>query len=694
MFRFARPLALFLALTTLPSLLSQSVAAAPHPAFAPIEDQEGLPRVLLIGDSISIGYTLPVRDKLAGAANVHRIPENGEATIEGLEKLDAWLGDKPWDVIHFNWGLHDVKHIDAEGNRVATDVGNRKTTIDTYEANLRQLVQRLKQTGAKLIWASTTPVPQGAHSRIPGDAARYNAIAEGIMCSEGIVVNDLHSFAKARLRKIQQPRDVHFAATGSTELAEQVVTHIDAALESKATPAARPAEAPPNIVFLLVDDWGHTGGGVFGSDYYETPNIDALAASGMRFTNAYAACTVCSPTRASVMTGKYPARLRVTDWIAGHDRPQAKLRIPEWTKYLPHKEVTIAEALRTAGYATGSVGKWHLTRPETDREHEGMPTRHGFDINVGGTRWGMPRSYFHPYGGGPGGKSPLLAHLPPCGKKSDYLTDVLTNEAIRFIDAKKNEPFFLYLPYFNVHRPLEGKLEYVARFKEKEKPELRHRGAVYAAMLQSVDESIGRIVSRLDELGLAEDTVIFLTGDNGGLTLSETTDNAPLRDGKGSAYEGGVRVPGVVRWPGVTQPGSVSDEPIITPDFYPTILEITGTTGDTKHNQEVDGTSLVPVFRDAEAQLDRDAIYWHYPHYHPGGAKPYGAIRRGDYRLVEFYEDMRAELYDLKNDPGEKNNLLESQPARAKELRERLQAWRTTIGAQMPTDNPNYQPRK
>jgi arylsulfatase A-like enzyme len=457
--------------------------------------------------------------------------------------------------------------------------------------------------------------------------------------------------------------------------------------------SARAADAPPNVVFLLVDDLGWTDIGCFGSDLYETPNIDALAARGTKFTSGYAACTVCSPTRAAYMTGKYPARLHLTDWIAGHSRPNAKLRIPDWQKWLGHNETTIAEALKSAGYATCHVGKWHLAkRGATVKQF--YPERHGFDVNIAGTSHGAPGSYFFPYRRRGETGEFRVGDIPTKGKPGDYLTDALTGEALSFIERSKDGPFFLSFPYYNVHTPIQGKPEYVKKYQAKVKPTLRHKNATYAAMVQSVDDSVGRIVTKLKEMGLSENTVIFFTGDNGGLKLRNITNNVPLRAGKGSSYEGGVRVPTFAVWPGVTKPASECAEPVITCDFYPTIMEIAGAKGVAKHNKDVDGKSLVGLLKDPSATLERDAIFWHYPHYHPGGATPYGAIRAGDWKLVEFYEDMHVELYNLEKDIGEKNDLASSNAAKANELRNRLHQWRAAVDAQMPTANPDHKPTK
>lgn len=444
----------------------------------------------------------------------------------------------------------------------------------------------------------------------------------------------------------------------------------------QASGGLRAEDKPLNVIFILVDDWGWTDAGCYGSDLYETPNIDRLARDGMKFTNGYAACTVCSPTRAAVMTGKYPARLHVTDWISGHRRPNAKLAIPEWTKYLDHKEVTIAEALKANGYSTCHIGKWHLG----NRDH--WPLKQGFDFNIGGTHRGQPPSYFSPY------RIPTLKD----GPRGEYLTDRESVEAAGFIEANRDKPFFIYLPHYAVHTPIQSKKELAAKYAAKIKTGMRHRNSKYAGMVHSVDEALGRIMAKLDEFEIADRTAIFLTGDNGG--LRNVTHNAPLRAGKGSAYEGGVRVPLMVKWPGVTKAGAVCAEPVVTPDFYPTILEMTGAKGDPQHNANVDGHSLVPLLKDASARLERDAIFWHYPHYHPGGATPYSAIRARDWRLAEFFEDNHVELYNLKDDIGETKDLAKENPEKAKELTDRLRAWRKSIGAQLPTPNPNYDPNR
>ena len=453
------------------------------------------------------------------------------------------------------------------------------------------------------------------------------------------------------------------------------------------------SDTRPNFLVLLVDDLGWTDLGCYGSDFYKTPNIDRLASDGVRFTHGYAACTVCSPTRAALMTGMYPGRTRVTDFIAGHQRPDAPLKPPDWTMRLEHRHTTLAEALASEGYRTAHVGKWHLM-PRLDPEAmpEYAPERHGFEVNIGGNEWGAPGSYFHPYSSRSGDRA--VAPLPEGGTEGDYLTDRLTDEAIKVLEEFAAEPFLLYFPYYNVHTPIQAREEDRAMFESAVDPSKRHRNPVYAGMLAAVDRSVGRLRSKLEELGIADRTVIVFTGDNGGLDrrgpdgrMGHPTENAPLRSGKGSAYEGGVRTPTIYFWPGVTPQGSVSQQPVITVDVYPTVLEIAGASGDADHNGSVDGVSLAGLLRNPAEEIERSALYWHYPHYHNGGATPHSAIRDGDWRLVHFYEDNRVELYDLASDVGEMRDLASELPAKAAELRAKLDSWRAEVDAQDPLPN-------
>jgi arylsulfatase A-like enzyme len=439
-----------------------------------------------------------------------------------------------------------------------------------------------------------------------------------------------------------------------------------------------PAATPPNVVVILVDDMGQTDLSCYGSRFYETPHIDQLAKDGVRFANGYSACTVCSPTRAALLTGKYPARLHLTDWIAGHERPKAKLKIPDWQKFLPFEEITLAEQFKAAGYATASIGKWHLTPGLKEGDEAYYPEKHGFDLNVGGYARGQPPSYQAPY------KIPTL----PEGPKGEFLTDREAAEAVKFIEANKEKPFFLYLPHYAVHTPLGGKPDVIAKYQAKaaKLPDLKQKNATYAALVESVDDSLGTIRAALKRLKLEENTIIVFTSDNGGLL--PVTENSPFRVGKGSAYEGGVRVPLIIHAPGVTKAGLVDSTPAMTIDLYPTVLELAGI----KPLQSlVDGISLAPLLKSG-AKTDRAEIFWHYPHYHPGGATPYSAVRSGDFRLVHFYEDGRDELYDLANDVGETKDLAASQPALTKTLRTRLDAWLKSVDAQLPTKNPDHDP--
>jgi len=449
----------------------------------------------------------------------------------------------------------------------------------------------------------------------------------------------------------------------------------------------------PNFVFFLIDDMGWKDLGCFGSTFYETPNVDRLAAQGMRFTNAYAACPVCSPTRASIMTGKYPARLGITDWIGAPPQPTA------YREYLPLEEVTIAEALKEAGYATGFVGKWHLATRDADRTKY-YPDRQGFDVNIGGDHSGSPPTYFYPYEK----QKRSLETMPPGGKAGEYLTDRLTEESLKFVEANKGRPFLLYLAHYAVHTPLESKEELAEKYRAKASKLLQapkpqpvygpyktrqvQDHAVYAGMVQSVDESVGRVLRKLEELGLEQNTIVIFMSDNGGLSTvarEGPTCNLPLRAGKGWLYEGGIREPMIVKWPGVVRPGSVCHELVISTDFYPTMLEMAGLPS--KPAQHVDGVSLVPLLRQRGA-LEREAVYWHYPHYHGSGNRPSGAVRAGDYKLIEWYEDGRIELYNLKEDIGEENDLAASLPDKVAELRRMLHAWRNEVGAKMPEGGP------
>lgn len=442
--------------------------------------------------------------------------------------------------------------------------------------------------------------------------------------------------------------------------------------------AAPPPKRSPNIVFVLVDDMGWADGSCFGSKFYQTPNMDRLAQEGTRFTQAYAACAVCSPTRAALLTGKYPARLHITDWIPGEGAPaKSRFDVPDWQQSLPLSETTLAEALKSRGYATAHIGKWHLGG-------EGfLPQNQGFDLNVAGGEIGHPASFFWPYGDAANDhRVPGLAERG--GKKGDYLTDQLTDEALAFIEQNKAKPFYLNLWHYAVHSPLMGKPELIGQVSGRP-PSNGQANATYAAMLQSVDESLGRIVRKLAELHLSEDTLLVFTSDNGGAVhfgKPPATSNWPLRNGKGTAYEGGLRVPLIVKMPRQT-PGVVCETPVVSMDFFPTFLQFAGAPGSASRSA-LDGKSLIPLLKGSKKPLHPE-LFWHYPHYWNGGkVSPYSVARIGDWKLIRFYETSRDELYNLKDDPSETHDLAPSQPARVKSMAARLSVWMKSVGAQMP----------
>jgi len=466
--------------------------------------------------------------------------------------------------------------------------------------------------------------------------------------------------------------------------------------------AASPAPAAPrNVVVFFVDDMGWTDLGCFGSDLYETPHIDALAAQGVRFTQGYAACTVCSPSRAALLTGQYPARLHVTDFIPGHPFVNTPLAMPEWTKVLEQHHTTLAEILQAEGYRTIHAGKWHLAHRDRagkdgrdTPDTENYPEHHGFDVNIGGNESGAPRSYFWPYGRGrtleERKDNSIYRTLPEGGEEGEYLTGRLATEVIRELDATRagEQPFFLHFSFYNVHTPLQARPDLLAKYEEKLKnePDVRHAHPVYAAMVESVDEAVGRIMGKLEELGVAGETLVILTSDNGGLD-PQATDNHPLRQGKGGIYEGGVRVPWIVSMPGAAA-GAACQEPVITMDIVPTVLEALGV--DVPGDLPLDGVSLLPLLADPGAALEREALYWHYPHYHSMGARPYSAIRMGEWKLIEHHGGRPVELYHLAEDIHEDENLATTETSKTALLLGRLHAWRQEVGAQMAKPNAAF----
>jgi arylsulfatase A-like enzyme len=469
----------------------------------------------------------------------------------------------------------------------------------------------------------------------------------------------------------------------------------------------------PNVIFILADDLGWTDLGCYGSKFYETPNIDQLSKEGIRFTNAYAACPVSSPTRASFQTGKYPARIGITDWIKGRYDGQKAIKDmqtvcpvlpPENLFNLPLSEKTIAEVLKDNGYQTAHIGKWHLSENPLL-----YPQYQGYDINIGGCSKGSPGNggYFTPY------NNPELED----GPAGEYLTDRLGDECVKIMQKFKDKPFFINFPFYQVHTPLIGKPDKVKYFTEKahrmgidtiknvfnEKPEweakqpfnekgFRERmvqnNPVYAAMISSMDENIGKIIAELKRLNLYENTIIIFTSDNGGLSTAESspTCNYPLKTGKGHIYEGGIREPLIASWTNHFPKNKVSDNLVSSVDYFPTILDLLQIPLPKK--LKIDGKSVKTSFEGNKQ--DRGSLYWHYPHYSNQGGRPAGAIRVGDFKLIEFFDNGDLELYNLKKDIGETHNLTTSNKTKTTELVKELHAWRASVKAKMPTINKNY----
>lgn len=430
---------------------------------------------------------------------------------------------------------------------------------------------------------------------------------------------------------------------------------------------ARQNERKPNIIFILADDLGQHQIGAYGSTFYETPNIDRLVRNGMKFTNAYAASPVCSPTRASIMTGKYPARLHLTDYIPGRSSKNSKLITPDWKKELPLGEITIAEVLKDAGYATGHFGKWHLNK---DKKYKlgrpGDPGSQGFD-------------------------DVLTTHKPGAGPKSKFEEDwhhvrEITERSVGFIKKNKDQPFFCYVTHNSIHDPEIEKKSLIEKYAKKpELKKLKTNNPKQAAMLETLDKSIGTILDTLEELELENNTLVVFSSDNG---QKGSKEGKPFRGSKGDLYEAGIRMPLIIRWPGVVKPESESAQLVISNDFFPTFTNLAGGVSKAK---DIDGLSLLPVLRNSEAKLTRESLCWHYPHYHGLGIAPSGAIRKGRYKLIEWFEksaygeDGAYELYDLMSDPAESRDLSVSMKDKTAKLKTELEAWRKQVGAQMMT---------
>ncbi len=452
-------------------------------------------------------------------------------------------------------------------------------------------------------------------------------------------------------------------------------------------------EKQPNIVFILVDDLGWADVKCnYPESFYDTPNIDKLAQSGVRFTNAYSGNPVCSPTRAALMTGKHPNRVDITDWIPGDDPKKRPLLGPQDRNELALEEITIAEKLKEKGYKTGFFGKWHLGS-------EGFyPEDQGFDVNIGGCEKGSPPGgYYSPY------NNPKLTD----GPDGEYLPDRLTNESIKFIHENKENPFFLYLSFYTVHRPIEAATKFIDKYEKKRAEQglvdtlyvkegdgwtkKTQENAIYASMVAAMDDNVGKIIAALQEQGLDKNTWIFFTSDNGGLTTLHDkvarTASGPLRAGKGWCYEGGIRVPLVIDGPEIGERGLVSNEPVISMDYFTTILNLAGVEHDNN-----DGEDLLPLLKESHP-LTRDELFWHYPHYHGSAWKPGSAIRKGEWKLIVHYEDNSSELYNLNNDLGETMNLALEYPQKVEELKIALNEKLKETHAKFPQPNPDYIPR-
>jgi len=446
--------------------------------------------------------------------------------------------------------------------------------------------------------------------------------------------------------------------------------------------ACGPSQSP-NVVFILIDDLGWKDLGVYGSEYYKTPNIDRLASEGIRYTDAYSACTVCSPTRAAVMTGKYPATINCTDWIEGWKYDDKPLQVPDWTMYMDTTEYTLAEAFRDNGYTTAHIGKWHLGEDSVF-----WPRNQGFALNIGGWKKGAPNrrkglynGYFPPFG------NPRIRDRPD----DKYLTERLADEAVKFIEdsnpSKTGKPFFLNFWTYSVHTPLQAKQDKIRKYESLRDTTLSQHNAIYAAMVEHMDEAVGRVIQALKDNGVYENTIIIFTSDNGGLVgrwKQKVTNNSPLRNGKGHMYEGGVRVPLIIRIP--DSPAEVRNAPAISMDFYPTLMRLTGSKVPDRVSSSFEGQDLF----DEQNNKTRD-LFWHYPHYHAEGATPYSAVRSGRWKLIYSYETGSGALYDLENDLSETTDLSSEQAEMKNTLLKKLNDWKQEVNAQLPSRNINYQ---
>lgn len=452
-------------------------------------------------------------------------------------------------------------------------------------------------------------------------------------------------------------------------------------------PAVAADASRPNILVILADDLGWSDLGCYGADLHETPHLDQLAAAGMRFTSAYAPAPVCTPTRAALLTGKHPARLGLTTYreSVSHQPRDRKLIPPLVRADLPLEEVTLADRLHDAGYRTIHVGKWHLG----DAAY--YPEAQGYDVHIAGNHWGAPATHFFPFRGQ--WNQQEIRYVPGLsgGKPGDYLADALTEAALQAIRAAGQEPWLLTLWHYGVHAPIQAPPADVERFEKRLDAMLNHQNAVYAAMVKNLDDNVGRVLAELDRLGQADRTLVVFTSDNGGYLGPSrqqpgvmVTNNAPLRSGKGSLYEGGIRVPLLVRWPGTVPPGASCPTPVVLTDLYRTLLEASGLPEQLDAAQQADGAGLAALLRNPGQELPARTLYWHFPHYYPT-TNPVSALRDGAWKLLEYLEDSRAELFNVNDDPYETRDLSSHDPARVSQLKTKLDAWRQAVSAPMPS---------
>jgi len=639
-------------------------------AQRPAKVDPNLPNVLIIGDSISIGYTGTVSAKLAGKANVIHNTGNAEGTKLGLQKLKEWLGDTKWDVIHFNWGLHDLKHVKPETGENSNNPNDpRQADLETYTANLEILVKQLKATGAKLIFATTTPFPAGVKPfRLPEDAVKYNEAALGVIRANNIQVNDLYELVLPKLNALQKRRNVHFNEEGSKVLGEQVADVIQAALG-----AVNPVDKKPNVIYILTDDLGYGDLSCYGQKKFQTPNIDRLASEGMKFTDHYSGSTVCSPSRACLMTGQHPGRVHCRG--NGDENSYAKLD-PGMT--------TLPRLFKNAGYATGAFGKWGLG--DTTAAGAPNPLTHGFDTFSGWKNQTIAHTCYPQSIVRNGKEVPL--------EPGTYIHSLIMHDAFSFIEknAESGTPFFCYIPtaipHAAMHAPADLHEKWRKVFPQFDKkigkykagpdescPPVQNPVAAFAAMMEMLDGDVGRLLALLKKLGIDDNTLILFASDNGshnegGHDPEFWDSNGPFRGHKRDLYEGGIRSPFLARWPARTAPGSLSPHPGALWDVLPTMAELTGQPVPDQAN----GLSFLPtLIGNSAAQKQPPYLYWEHPqtkdHDWAVRTGPWKGVFRGWKNNSKKPAAPKLEIYNLESDPGETTDLAAAHP----EIVERFQ---------------------